>query len=98
MDNTETYKEIVLSVIRHVLTGVGAYLTTKGFITENQANFLILEVAGVVFMLASLAWVWIKNQAAAKLANKQIQIALAANASTPIASVKREAKAEIANA
>ena len=45
-------KEKSLSVLRHILTGVGAVLITKGWIEES----IVQEVSGFVLTLTGLLW------------------------------------------
>lgn len=85
---SEFYKQIVLSVVRHVLTGLAAALIAKGFISQDQADFLIVEVAGAVFGGISLVWLWLKTKNGVKL----VQAALNAEPGTPLAQVKERAK------
>lgn len=44
---------LVGSTVRHALTGVGAYLTTKGWVGKDDWAML---VTGVVMIIAG--WVW----------------------------------------
>lgn len=44
---------LVGSTVRHALTGVGAYLTTKGWVGEEDWAML---VTGVVLIIAGYVW------------------------------------------
>jgi hypothetical protein len=45
-------KEKSLSVLRHVLTGIGAVLITRGWVEESTVQ----EVIGFVLTLTGLVW------------------------------------------
>jgi hypothetical protein len=45
-------REKSLSVLRHVLTGVGAILITKGWVEESAVQ----EVSGFILTLIGLVW------------------------------------------
>ena len=96
MEN-ELLKSVTLSVVQRALAQVFAALVVGGWITEDQSKSLILIIAGVVGSVLIYGYTYIRNKAAQKLADKQIQVALQAPSSTPVALVKSEAKASIAN-
>lgn len=91
-DKSEIYRQIVTGIVNRLLTAASALLIAKGFLTADQATFLITEAAGVAFAGIVLIWLWVKKHAEAKLQQKQIEIALDAPASTPISVVKTQAK------
>lgn len=52
----EMYKAIIGSVIRFLLQGVFVSLVSKGVITHEQGEWLILWAAGAVAVLAWSLW------------------------------------------
>ena len=96
MEN-ELLKSVTLSVVQRALAQVFAALVVGGWITEDQSKSLVLVIAGVAGSAILYIYTYFKNKAAQKLADKQIQVALQAPPSTPVALVKSEAKAAIAN-
>lgn len=53
---SDTIKNFVASILRHILSGVGAFLVSKGFLIESQvANFTEIVIGAVLGLLA-LAW------------------------------------------
>ena len=56
-------KDIILGLLRHVLTSVGSVLVARGMADDSQ----VAEAAGAVCALLGLAWsVWQKRQAAGR--------------------------------
>jgi hypothetical protein len=52
-------KEMILGVVRHVLTFAGGFLITKGIIDESLSQ----EIIGGVVSLVGLVWsIWTKKQ------------------------------------
>jgi hypothetical protein len=52
-------KEMILGVVRHVLTFAGGFLITKGIIDEALSQ----EIIGGVVSLVGLVWsIWTKKQ------------------------------------
>ena len=52
-------KELILGVVRHVLTFAGGFLITKGIIDEALSQ----EIIGGVVSLVGLVWsIWTKKQ------------------------------------
>lgn len=96
MEN-ELLKSVTLSVVQRALAQVFAFLIAGGWITKDQATSLMLIIAGVVGSAILYLYVYIKNKAAQKLADKQIQVALRSDSSKPVETVKTEAAAAIAN-
>lgn len=91
--DTDFYKGVVLSLVRFALSSVAGVLVTRGVLTADQTEGLILAASGAVFGLVTLAWVWLKSKAQAEMEKRQIQIALKADpATTSVASVKLKAK------
>ncbi len=89
MENkSEVYKQIVLSVVRHLLTALATFLIAKGVISSDQANFLITEAAGIFFGGLSLLVMWIKSKNSVKL----VQAAIDATPGTSLKAVKEAAK------
>ena len=76
---------------------VFAALVVGGWITEDQSKSLLLVIAGLVGSAIIYGYTYFKNRAAAKLANTQIKVALKASPETPVAVVKTEAAAIVAN-
>lgn len=57
--------QIILGVLRHMLTGLGGVLVAKGLADDSQIG----EAAGAICTLVGLAWsVWHKRQDALKVA------------------------------
>lgn len=96
MDN-DFFQGVVTSVVQRALTSVFALMVAGGWITQDQATGLLLIIAGLVGSAIMYGYVYFKNKAAAKLAEKQIEIALDKPSSTPVAVVVNEAKAAVAN-
>lgn len=94
--DSDFLQSIVGSVVQRALASAFALMVAGGWITQDQSIKLLLIIAGLVGNALIYGYVWVKNKAAAKLAEKQIQIALAASASTPVEAVKTEAKMAIA--
>lgn len=91
--DTDFYKGVVLSLVRFALSSVAGVLVTRGVLTADQTEGLILAASGAVFGLVTLAWVWLKSKAQAEMEKRQIQIALKADpATTSVAGVKLKAK------
>lgn len=51
----ETVKAFVASLVRHLLTGTGAYLVGEGVVTNQQWETI---VAGGVSIVLGLIWSW----------------------------------------
>lgn len=96
MEN-ELLKSVTFSIVQRALAQGAALLIAGGWITEDQSKSLILVVAGVVVSALVYGYTYLRAKAAQKLANKQIQVALAAPSSTPVETVKMTAKTEVAN-
>lgn len=82
--NTETWSNIIGSVVRFLLGGIAGALAGKGVITAAQGDFIILEVSAVVVTAVGLLWAYVKNKSQSRL----IQAALAAPAGTRLETVK----------
>jgi hypothetical protein len=88
MDKTETYKNLVGSVVRYLLAGLIAWLVQKGVITQDQGEFLLLEAAAIIFAGVLLLWAWIKNHNQTALVNA----ALVSSPSVSTEQLKERAK------
>lgn len=85
---SEFYKQIVLSVARHLLTAISTFLIAKGFITQQQADFLMIEAAGILFGGLSLLVMWLKTKHSVRL----LQTAINATPGTSLEKVKDAAR------
>jgi hypothetical protein len=47
-------KDIILGIVRHLLTAGGGYVVAKGFVDADQANQLVGAVLVVVGVIASV--------------------------------------------
>ena len=94
MEN-ELLKSVVLSVVHRALAQIAAGLVVGGWISEDDSKQLILVIAGVAVSAIVYGWTYFQNKAAQKLQNKQIEVALHANAMTPISLVKSKAAEEV---
>ena len=53
MDIPELLKSVVGSTLRHALTGIGAVLVAKGWVSEADFNSLL---AGLIVIVAGYLW------------------------------------------
>ena len=89
MDNLQVWKDIVVSIVRKLLAGIGSVLIAKGYITSDQATFIGMEIAGGVFWLVTLVWTYLDKVFQAKLVNTALK---ADGSSTTLAEVREIAK------
>jgi len=82
--NTETWSNIIGSVVRFALGGLAGTLASKGVITASQGDFIILEISAIAVTAVGLIWAYIKNKTQTQL----VQAALAAPAGTRLEVVK----------
>lgn len=58
--------EIIGSIIRAILTSLGAGLVTNGYVTADQLSANVNTVSGAVIVIATLGWsIWQKKKAVA---------------------------------
>ncbi len=91
MDNTTNWAGIVGSLVRFALGGAAGALAMKGVITPEQGEFLLVAASAAAVTLGGAIWIWIKTKADEKLKNTQIELALKASSSTPVATIKADA-------
>lgn len=88
MDNVQVWKDIVISIVRKLLAGIGSVLIAKGYITADQATFIGLEIAGGVFWVLAIIWTYFDKVFQAKL----VTTALRAGSDVTPAEVREMAK------
>lgn len=60
-------KEILIGLLRHLLTAGGGLLVSKGWIAADGAKDLVEDLVGAAMILAGAVWsVWHKRQQARK--------------------------------
>lgn len=84
--NTETWSNIIGSVVRFLLGGLAGTLASKGVITASQGDFIILEISAIAVTAVGLIWAYIKNKTQSQI----IQAALAAPAGTRLETAKNQ--------
>lgn len=80
----ELLQSLIGTFIRTVTAGLGAWLVTKGYVTEADFNAVI---AGVILLLATLGWGIYQKITA----NRLVQAALSLPANTPLEEAKLKA-------
>lgn len=91
MDTTTNWVGIIGSLVRFALGGVAGALALKGVITPAQSEFLLVSASAAAVTVGGIIWVWFKTKAEEKLKNTQIELALKANSSTPVETIKADA-------
>lgn len=94
MDNTTNWAGIAGSFVRFALggvAGVNGWLVIKGIITPAQGEFILVSAAALAATVGGALWIWFKTKAEEKLKNTQIELALKANSSTPVETIKADA-------
>lgn len=94
MEPETNWAGIIGSFVRFVLgsiTGAGGLLVVKGIITPAQGEFIMVSAATAAAAIGGVLWIWFKTKAEEKLKNTQIELALKANSSTPVETIKADA-------
>lgn len=94
MDTTTNWAGILGSFVRFALGGIagtGGWLVVKGIITPDQGEFILVSAAAAAATIGGALWIWFKTKAEEKLKNTQIELALKASSSTPVATIKADA-------
>lgn len=94
MDTTTNWAGILGSFVRFALGGIagtGGWLVVKGIITPDQGEFILVSAAAAAATIGGALWIWFKTKAEEKLKNTQIELALKANSSTPVETIKADA-------
>lgn len=94
MDTNTNWAGILGSFIRFALggvAGVNGWLVIKGIITPDQGEFILASTAAAAATIGGAIWIWLKTKADEKLKNTQIELALKASSSTPVATIKADA-------
>lgn len=94
MNTTTNWAGIIGSFVRFALGGVagsGGLLVMKGIITPDQGEFILVSAAAAAATIGGALWIWFKTKAEEKLKNTQIELALKANSSTWVETIKADA-------
>jgi hypothetical protein len=85
----DLYKQFALSIVRKLLTSLGAILVAKGY---ADSDLMTEVVSGVALLLVSTAWSFWAIHREALYARMLTLLGIAALPSTPPAAVVAEAK------
>jgi hypothetical protein len=92
MDPNEIIKQMLVSFIRKMLFSFGAYLVTRGWITQDLANTLLGDsfvwwVAGIVILALTAIWQYAKIRFNTKIVSEAIK--------SPSGTTPRELETEV---